>query len=202
MILSRDDQRRINAAITAAERQTSGEIVCVLARSSSDYLAYAVAWSALIALAVPWALIATTEFSVQRILLIQTVVFAALYLIFSIARLRPLLAPRALRRQHAHRAALEQFVTRGLARRDNHAGVLIFVSLAEHYVRVVADDGIAAKVDKAVWQSAVDQLLQAIREGDLAAGFIKATEQCGAVLAEHFPAAESGANLPDRIYEI
>ncbi|PNG25918.1 TPM domain-containing protein [Methylocella silvestris] len=202
MILSRDDQRRVNAAITAAERQTSGEIVCVLARASSDYLTYAVAWSALMALAVPWALIAATDFSVQRILLIQTVVFAALYLIFSIGRLRPLLAPRGLRRQHAHRAALEQFVTRGLARKDNHAGVLIFVSLAEHYVRVVADDGIAAKVDKAVWQSAVDHLLQGIREDDLAAGFIKAIEQCGAALAEHFPAAEGGVDLPDRIYEI
>ena len=65
--------------------------------------------------------------------------------------------------------------------------MLIFVSLAEHYVRIVADDGIAAKVDQSVWQGAVDVLLLHIRHGDMAAGFISAVEQCGEVLAEHFP---------------
>lgn len=36
--LSHEDRRRIGAAIKAAEAQTSGEIVCVLAEASSDYM--------------------------------------------------------------------------------------------------------------------------------------------------------------------
>lgn len=91
---------------------------------------------------------------------------------------------------------------RGMAKKQNRAGVLIFVSVAEHYVRIVADDGIASKVDKSVWQGAVAALLQHIRGDDLAAGFISAVEQCGAVLAEHFPPSGVKDELPDKIYVI
>lgn len=201
MSLSNEDQQRINAAISQAETKTAGEIVCVLARSSSDYMTYALAWAALAALAAPWALVALTELSVRQILLVQAVVFVALYVLFSISGLGPYLVPKAVRLEHAHRAALEQFVTRGLARRRHEAGVLIFVSLAEHYVRVVADDAVAVKVDKRVWQGAVDSLLAGVKAGDLAGGYVAAVEKCGAVLAEHFPPG-AGGELPDRIYII
>ncbi len=202
MSLSIDEQRRVDAAIKAAETRTDGEIVCVVARSSSDYLTYAVAWSALIALASPWPLIAATQLTVQQILLVQVFIFTALYLVFSTSGLGHKLVPRRVRRAEAHRAAMEQFMIRGMARKKNRAGVLIFVSLAEHYVRIVADDGIAAKVDQSVWRGAVDVLLLHIRNGDMATGFISAVEQCGEVLASHFPASGAVDELPDRIYVI
>ncbi len=201
MTLTIEEQRRVDAAIKSTELRTDGEIVCVIARSSSDYLTYAVAWSALIALASPWPLLAT-HLSVQQILLVQVFIFVALYVVFSSSALGHRLVPRRVRRAEAHRAAMEQFMIRGMARKQNRAGVLIFVSLAEHYVRIVADDGIAAKVDQSVWRGAVDTLLFHIRNGDMAAGFISAVEQCGAVLAEHFPASGAVDELPDRIYVI
>ncbi|MGA2638339.1 TPM domain-containing protein [Methylocella sp.] len=202
MTLSIEEQRRVDAAIKTAELRTDGEIVCVIARSSSDYLTYAVAWSALIALASPWPLIAATQLTVQQILLVQVFAFAALYLALSSSGLRHRLAPRRVRRAEAHRAAMEQFMIRGMAKKQNRAGVLIFVSLAEHYVRIVADDGIAAKVDQSVWRGAVDTLLFHIRNGDMASGFISAVEQCGGVLAQHFPASGAADELPDKIYVI
>jgi putative membrane protein len=61
-----EDQRRVGAAIKAAEERTSGEIIRVLARASSDYRSYSTAWSALVALIAPWFLIALTNLSVQR----------------------------------------------------------------------------------------------------------------------------------------
>ncbi len=202
MILSIEEQRRVDAAIKTAELRTDGEIVCVVARASSDYLTYAVAWSALIALAAPWPLVAATQLSVRQILLVQVFVFAAFYLVLSSSGLGHRLVPRGVRRAQAHRAAMEQFMVRGMARKQNRAGILIFVSLAEHYVRIVADDGIASKVDKSVWQGAVDTLLTHIRRDDLAAGFISAIEQCGAVLALHFPSSGAKDELPDKIYVI
>ncbi len=202
MMLSSEDQRRVNAAIAAAETRTAGEIVCVLARASSDYLTYAVAWAALAALASPWPLVAATHLSVQQILLVQIVIFATLYFVFSSSSLGHFLVPRRVRRAEAHRAAMEQFMIRGMARKKNRAGVLIFVSLAEHYVRVVADDGIAAKVEQSVWQGAVDCLLDHIRRDDLASGFVAAIERCATVLAEHFPPGADKDELTDRIYVI
>ena len=75
VILTIEEQRRVDAAIKRAETRTDGEIVCVVARASSDYLTYAVAWSALIALAAPWLLLAATQLTVQQILLVQVVRF-------------------------------------------------------------------------------------------------------------------------------
>lgn len=201
--LSHEDARRVGAVIRAAEATTAGEIVCVLARASSDYTSYATASSALIALIAPWLLIALTDLSVLEILLAQIVTFVALFLILSESPLGRFLIPRRALRVHAHRAAMEQFVTRGMARKQNRAGVLIFVSLAEHYARIVADDGIASKVDQSVWQDAIDALLERAGAGEIAEGFVIAVEKCARVLAEHFPPGSGDQDeLPDRIYFI
>ena len=42
---------------------------------------------------------------------------------------------------------------RGLARKKDRNGVLIFVSLAERYARIIADEGIAARVPQSQWQA-------------------------------------------------
>jgi putative membrane protein len=201
--LSHEDQRRVGAAIKAAEATTAGEIVCVLARASSDYTSYATACSALAALIAPWCLIALTNLSVHEIFLAQIVMFVVLLLILSETPLGRLLVPRRARRVHAHRAAMEQFMIRGMARKQNRAGILIFVSLAEHYARIVADDGIASKVHQSVWQDAIDALLEHAGAGEITQGFVIAVEKCGRVLAEHFPPeSDDKDQLPDRNYLI
>lgn len=203
MHISREDQARISAAIHAAEQKTSGEIVCVLARASSDYAALPVIWAALIALSLPWPLIAFTRLPVQHIFIAQLVLFAAALLILSLGNIRVALAPRAVRRVNAHRAAMEQFVIRGITRTKARTGVLIFVSLAECYARIVADEAIDSKVKHADWQGAVDALTAQFGDERLADGFIAAIERCGAVLAEHFPADAAAVNeLPDRLFLI
>ena len=121
---------------------------------------------------------------------------------FSWAPLRILLVPRAVQRARSHRAALEQFVLRGISRTRNRCGVLIFVSLAEHYARIVADEGVAQRVHTSEWQAAIDALTMQVREGHLAAGLIAAIGRYGAVLAEHAPPDGSANELPDRLYVI
>ena len=73
--------------------------------------------------------------------------------------------PRAARRAAAYRAATDQFVARGIARKKDRAGILIFVSLAERYARIIADEGIAARVAQPEWQGAVDALIAHMRDG-------------------------------------
>jgi putative membrane protein len=53
---------------------------------------------------------------------------------------------------------------------------LIFVSLAEHYARVIAGEGIAARVPPSQWQEVVDTLVAHIRNGRVVHGFIAAIE--------------------------
>jgi putative membrane protein len=195
-----EDHAAIAAAIREAERRTCGQIVCVLTHASSTYATVPVVWAAFVALLTPWPLIMLTQWSVQRIFLVQIVVFIAVGLICAWMPLRMALVPRAVRRARAHRAAVQQFFTRGVSRTRSRAGVLIFVSMAEHYARIVADDGIASKVPQAEWQSAVDALTSHMRDGQIAPAFITAIERCGAVLAVHAPPDGVGDELPDRLY--
>jgi hypothetical protein len=44
----------------------------------------------------------------------------------------------------------------------NRCGILIFVSLAEHYARIIADEGIVLKVPNSEWQAAIDALISHI----------------------------------------
>ena len=203
MHISQGERQRIAGAIRTAEGKTSGEIVCVLARSSSEAAALPVFIAAVVAFALPWVLVAATAMPVFRILSLQIVVFLALTAVLYLPRVHAMLIPRAARRAIAHRAALKQFAIRGIAHTKDRTGILIFVSLAERYARIIADDGIAARVSQAEWQGAIDDLIAHMRDGRIADGFIAAIDACGKVLATHFPS--SGAmpdELRDRIYLI
>jgi putative membrane protein len=201
MSVSEQDRARIASAIRAAEAKTSGEIVCVLARTSTDAAALPVLLAAVVALALPWLLIEVTDMSVERILVLQAAVFVALAVVLCLPRVRVALVPRAARRHVAHRAAMEQFTMRGIARKKERTGILIFVSLAERYARIIADEGIAGRVPQSEWQNAVDALVAHTRDGRIAEGFIAAVDVCGKVLAAHFPHTETSRDeLPDRIY--
>ncbi|MGB7041710.1 MAG: TPM domain-containing protein [Xanthobacteraceae bacterium] len=203
MIISEQDCKRISTAIRAAESKTSGEIVCVLAQTSSDTTALPILIAALIALALPWLFVALTAMSVHRILSLQAIIFFVLLVLLSLPSVRVALMPRAARRAVAYRVAMEQFAIRGIAHKRDRTGILIFVSLAERCARIIADEGIAACVHQSEWQEAVNELIAHTSTGHMTEGFISAIEICGNVLARSFPRAEtSGDELPDRIYLI
>jgi putative membrane protein len=201
--LSAEDRDRISKAIRVAEAKTSGEIVCVLAESSVGAGALPVVIGALAALLLPWALVTFTAMPVYRILSLQVLTFVLLTAILCWSPVRVALLPRRARRAAAHRAAMEQFRFRGLARKKERTGILIFVSLAEHYARIIADEGISTRVPQAHWQAAVDALVANISSGRIVDGFIAAIDLCGAELAKNFPRREDSRDeLTDRIYVI
>ena len=204
MQLGEQDRARIAAAIHASEARTTGEIVCVLARTSSaNASGLPVFLAATLALALPWLLMRLTALPLQSMLSLQVLVFLLLLAVLCLPRVRVLLLPRSARRALAHRVAMEQFVSRGIARTPERTGILIFVSLAERYARIIADEGIASRVPQAEWQGAIDALTAHMRDGRIADGFITAIDRCGTVLAAHFPATGPARSaLPDRIYLI
>jgi putative membrane protein len=202
MDLSEQDRAQISKAIRVNEARTSGEIICVLAKSSSDHAtALPVVIAAVLSLALPWILMVCTSMSLQSILSLQVLLFLVLLAVASVPRVRTALIPRATRRALAHRAAMEQFVIRGVARKKQRTGILVFVSMAERYARIIADEGIDKRVSQSEWQEAVDALVEHTRNGRIADGFVEAIDRCGRVLATHFPRTETSHDeLPDRIY--
>jgi putative membrane protein len=192
MPIAPQDAARIEAAARAAQSRSTGQIVCVLARASSAYEVMPLVWSALLALAAPWPLLIFTDLSGERIFIGQLAVFLIAFAALSLPALRLRLTPRRLLRSNAHRAAIEQFVIRGVTRCAARNGVLIYVSLAERYARIIADEGAAKAISQSQWKAIVNKLTDQMRTGSPIDALAEAATRCGDLLAEHFP-AEPGA---------
>jgi len=202
-MISDADKARVADAIRTAEAGTSGEIFCVIARHASDYRLVPLVWAALLALAVPLPLIYLASWRATVIYLVQLAVFAVGSLVLSLPQLRFHVVPRPLMQERAHAEALRQFWAQGLHLTENRTGVLIFASSAERYAEIIADTGIYRKVDAHVWDNAVVALIAGIKADRAGDGFVAAIEQCGAVLAQHFPpGAIRRDELPNKLVEI
>ena len=199
-LFTQEEESRISDAIVRAEKATSGEIVAVIANESDSYLYAPFLWAALIALLVPWPLIYFTWWPVQWIYLIQLLTFLALLVGLLPLPVRMKLVPRSAQRLRAHRRAVEQFLVQNLHTTSGRTGVLIFVSVAEHYAEVLADTGIDAKVPAGTWQAIVNDLTDKIGAGRAADGFVAAITAAGEHLAQHFPPGLEDPNeLPNHL---
>jgi putative membrane protein len=199
-LISAKDEERISAAIAAAERNTSGEIVAVVADQSSRYQHVPFMWAALLALIIPWPLIHFTWMPVQTIFLVQLLVFLGLLALAWHPRVRMSLVPKAILNANTRRRASEQFLAQNLHTTKGRTGVLVFVSLAEQRVEIIADSGIDALVPKGTWQKIVDQLTADISAGRAVEGFEHAIKQIGDPLAAHFPRGDADPNeLPNHL---
>jgi len=218
---SKADHDRIHDAIAAAELKTSGEVFCIVAEESGRYAEVPYAWAAAVSLlAPPLALIAGVRPTgladlVERLqnngwqighagavntallaaligyAIVQLILFGVALAVFSIPAVRRFATPGKLKADHVHAKAVEQFAHR-LHSTEARTGVLIFASLAERRVEIIADEDIHAKVGDAVWNTAVTEALAHIKTGDVAGGLVLAVGVCGEALAAHFPPDGSG----------
>ena len=195
-----EERDLIAGAISRAEQTTSGEIVVVVARASSSYRYFALACVAIAALAVPLPFIHLTKWPIEYVYLIQLAVFVVGALLVQWEPFPVAIAPRALKHGRAHLRAVEQFLVQNMHTTAGRTGVLIYVSWAEHYAEVIADDGIYKKVTPQVWDDMIANLTAAIGKGERTQGFVAAIETCGAILAQHFPPAPPDRNeLPNHL---
>lgn len=204
---SEQDKARISAAIQAAEKNTSGEFVAVVARASDHYIFLPLLWAAILALLTPGVfLLINTSFSHEypHLYHLQLLIFIVLAILFVfVPELHLHLVPRSVKHSRASRLAKAQFYVQGVHMTREHSGVLLFVSLAEHHVEIVADKGIHEKLGEAHWQEIVENFVQQVRSGQVADGFVTAVTACGEATAKHYPRRADDSNeLSDGLIEI
>jgi len=216
--LSEAEKVSLESRIASAETNTRAEIMTVIARQSDGYRYIPILWAALIALSVPgfyflystwvsdgWIYPGTDH--PENIYPIQVLVFLGLGMLFQLPAARLWMIPNIVKRQRAARHAREQFFLQNLHQTTDRTGVLIFVSVAEHYVEIIVDNGIANKIDNQEWADTVNDFIGDLRLGHIAQGFDRAIDHCERVLSEHFPAeqgrSESTQNeLPNHLIEV
>lgn len=198
------DRQHIREAIKQAESRTAGEIVTVIAQESDDYFFIPLLWAALLALFSlgPLQLIAP-EFADVYGYLTQVCLFFALGLSFRWQPLKMKLVPSFVKQQRANNNAHLQFYAQGVNKTQDGTGILIFVSVAEQYVEIIADHGIYEKLPRDVWQTIVNDFVARVKKQEIAGGFAQAVQACGELLHQQFPVEPIDINeLPNHLIEI
>jgi putative membrane protein len=185
MPLAPEEAARVEAAFDAAQTTTSAPIVCVLAGVSSAREFEFFLGAAVLALATPLPLLLFTTMSAHRIYIAQLLVAIVAAVLGALPWVRRAIVPRRVERAACHRAALAQFVLRGVDR--SQSGVLVYVSLSEHYIRVVTTEGAARAASVGQWQAAVDEALAPLAAGAIETALTGLAGRCAALLAGSFP---------------
>lgn len=204
-MFSEPDRDAIRRATAAAERRTAGEIVVYVTERCDPYPE--VAWKATLvggAVGVLCAAAADWRFGgwgapeyPWTLLGVQIgCVLAYLASRFDCVA-RRLIDKRVLDSRVEGRAAAA-FLEEGVAATRGRTGILIFVTLFERRVLVLADRGIDERVKGDAWRAISDDLAVAMRRGAPAPALIRAVDRCAELLVEHGLAAlDSDNELPD-----
>jgi uncharacterized membrane protein len=92
--------------------------------------------------------------------------------------------------------AIEMFSNLRVWDTEHNSGVLVYLLLADHDIEIVADRGIAVRVDPATWEAVAQTMEAAFRQGGYERGALVGIAQIGELLAQNFP--PSGQN-PDEL---
>ena len=194
-LFSENERDRIAAAIDEAEAQSGAEIVPYVAVRSDEYptvrwrggvLAALLAAGALTLLRTTplpeWAPHLTVE------LLLAAVPVVGLLGAFAAGTLPAFirsLTPSSEMNRAVDRRAMKAFVEEEVFATRDRTGILLFVSLLEHRIEVLADAGIDRQVDETAWADVTKHIRRGIEQNRLTQGLLNGIDCCGRLLDEH-----------------
>lgn len=202
--ISTETQQKIKDTIAGMEKKTSSELVAVVTQKSGDYLYITLLITSLISLLVPFGLLFfAPEMETKSIYEMQLFSFMILLVLLKMPSVLYVLLPKTVLVKAAKLKAYETFRILGLQKTSNYQAVMIFVSLYEKYVEIIADSAVSAKIDNTLWQNTIDTFLENVKNNQFEEGYIQAIHEIGTLLAEHFPIEKNDKNeLPDRLIEL
>jgi putative membrane protein len=200
--LSEADREKIREAVRQAEGKTSGEIVPMVVQASYHYPMANVLGAVVFSL--PLAILST--YIIGHFLWVGSQnmwIFMGVFCVYFICFHEVIKRVPSIRRifisakemeEEVREAAVTSFFNEGLYRTREETGILLFISILEHKVWVLADRGIHAKVSQESWGEIVDHIVQGIKERRQADAICEAVAEAGKILAEHFPLRPDDTN--------
>lgn len=190
---SPEDVNTIAAAVRDAEARSGGEVVPVVVESSDEYDVAAWRGACLGALgcsmtaAAIWLLGSFWGAPLPLWIAGPPALGAALgYLgVVALEPLRRLLIPGELLALRVARRARAAFLDYEVFATRDRTGILLFVSLFERRVEVLADSGITAQVHQGEWNALAAEVAAGIRSGLAGAALAAGVRRCGELLELH-----------------
>ncbi len=223
---SEEENSRIRSAIEKAESGTSGEIVAMVVDRSDSYreaeILGAVITAAFLGFLVEigfqlislwyssagWGHGSGVEAELvlygvslwTYIPLVLVLFFPARFLFRRCENLKLPFVGRKRIDEAVRERSVRAFYEKGLYRTRDETGILIFLSLLEHKVWILADRGINSLIPHDEWQDLARQLSLGMREKRACEALCSVIASCGEDLARHFPRKHDDTNeLSDHV---
>lgn len=193
-VSKRFDQKAADALVTCVrdvEMRSRAELVIEVHGRSMSYREADARFAALVSLlALLFLLFSPWHFSSVAVACdVPLVYLAGLWIASQSDGLRRLFTPELKRDEAVRRAAAALFYERGLANTMAETGVLLYVSLLERRVEILADRGVLTCVPPEKWNATVRELHRTNTTPDSAA-LVAAVARLGSLLEEALPAGE------------
>ena len=214
--IDKDKLKQVSDAVKKAESKTSGEIATAFIRESDNYAFYELAFGLIMGF---------VYFSIMMIFTNQIeqtmkgmfwdynigyltafigfstfLVIAVFYLISNIPAVDRMIIPVRIRSRKVYERALRYFAESGTYDTRDKTGVLIFISLLEQRVELIADKGINEKIEQKEWDGIVENIVKGLKDGDWVSNLSESIIRCGELLEKHFPIKHDDSNeLKDEI---
>jgi putative membrane protein len=175
--LSKSDHESLRRAIEDAEKRTNTHIALVVVPASDRYHMYPLAYGALLALALGGAVaLFWPQLPLRTAFVAEAAIFVACSVVFDWMPLRLRLVPSSIRRARARNFAHREFGAR--IAMTHRGGLLLFVSLGERFVELLAERDLHARVGQQAWDRIVSDLTSSVRSGQLAESLQAAISAC------------------------
>ena len=185
----------IGAAIRDIESKTNAEVVVAVRGRSGSYRQADYLFGAIVAFAgLLFVLFSPFDFHTYWIPFDVIALFVAGAFVSSRGDwIRRLLTTQKFRTRAARTGAAAMFYEAGIANTSAENGLLIYLSLLERQMEVIADRGILKAVPALKWNQTVFELKRVAEDAD-PEKLISALREVGVLLAEHLPPVGENPN--------
>ena len=189
MNISNQDRERIKNKIAEVEKITSAEIVPMIIDQSDEYPVahfragvFGAVIASLILYLSPLHFINPIYF-----LWIQIPGFLIGYLLCYIPFFKRILSTKKERQIEVHQRAMEAFFHHNLHLTTKHNGVLIYFSVLEKRMHIIADNGITKMISNSHFENIINQTTEHLLHEGVVAGMLNTIELSANLLSKYFP---------------
>lgn len=188
-MLTTDDHEALNKAIHEAEIKTSAMIKVAILPSSNRYQEFVLLYGFIIGSGLSiilWNRHVVTDYPWLLCIQLSVTVLCDVMPLFR--QLCVKMMPRHVLVHHARQMAYQEYHHHHSFAATGQPFVLLFVSLAEHYVHVVTNPTVHEKIPDN-WQIVTDRFASTMKSAGLSQACVSAIQHISEILAPQFPAA-------------
>lgn len=181
----------ITQKITNVEKQSSCELICVLANSSINISFYSFVMSLCFCTFVSFFVAIFSHVSLMYFFGMQILFFLMSYFILQNKQsIIFKILPKKYLHDKAKKFAHEKFKNYGFSSIKSQKAVMFFVSTQERYVEIITGEGVCNILKDEIWEEIIKNFIKDVKEDKIPQAFLNAIEQSSQILIDNFPILE------------